>query len=183
MRLPMPAQWRRSSLTIRTKLQPDDGSPNLAHTPKRVRQTTVGEPRSVKHNVGCHYQGLACQFAPDSAIALCYLSDALAKVGKLDEALAIAREATPLHAQRGSPLWVWLVSFAQIAFNQGRVSDAALAFGRAEAKYGSVSNDRRERDDLRALLTQSLSRTELRRLLVEGAALTDEEAAHIALAW
>ena len=79
-------------------------------------------------------------------------------------------------------MWVWLVSFAQIAFKQGRVSDAAIAFGRAEAKYGSVSSYRRDRDDLRALLTQSLSSTKLQRLLAEGAALTDEEAAHIALA-
>jgi len=124
----------------------------------------------------------ADRFTPVLAIALCDLSDALAKIGQIDEALAAAREATPLHAQQGTPLWVWLVSFAQIAFKQGRVSDAAIAFGRAEAKYGSVSSYRRDRDDLRALLTQSLSSTKLQRLLAEGAALTDEEAAHIALA-
>ena len=124
----------------------------------------------------------ADRFTPVLAIALCDLSDALAKIDQIDEALATAREAAPLHAQQGTPLWVWLVSFAQIAFKQGRVSDAALALGRAEAKYGSVSNNRRDRDDLRVLLTQSLSSTELQRLLAEGAALTDEEAAHIALA-
>ena len=116
------------------------------------------------------------------ASALCDLSLALASTGEIDEALAAAREATPLHAQLGTPLWVWLVSFARIALTQGRVSDAALAFGRAEVKYGSVSNNQRDRDDLRALLMQSLSSIELHRLLVEGATLTDEEAAHVALA-
>jgi predicted ATPase len=124
----------------------------------------------------------ADRFTSSLAIALCMLSDALAKLDQIDEALAIAREATPLHAQRGTPLWVWLVSFAKIALKQGRVSDAALAFGRAEAKYGSASTDRRNRDDLRALLAKSLSSTELQRRLTEGATLTDEEAARIALA-
>ena len=124
----------------------------------------------------------ADRFTSGLAIALCQLSDALAKLDELNEALAAARESTPLHAQRGTPLWVWLVSFAQIAFKQGRVSDAALALGRAEAKYGSASNNQRARDDLLALLQRALSSTELNRLLAEGAALTDEEAAHIALA-
>ena len=116
------------------------------------------------------------------ALALSHLSKALVALDQLDEALAAAREAMPLHAQEGSSLWLWLVSFAQIAFEQGRISDAALAFGRAEAKYGSVSNNRRERDDLRKLLTRSLSGSELQSLLAQGAALADEEAAHIALA-
>jgi len=116
------------------------------------------------------------------ALALSYLSKALVALDQVDEALAAAREAMPLHAQEGSSLWLWLVSFAQIAFEQGRVSDAALAFGRAEAKYGSVSNNRRDRDDLRKQLTKSLSGNELQSLLAQGAALADEEAAHIALA-
>jgi hypothetical protein len=124
----------------------------------------------------------ADRFTSGLAISLCVLSYGLAKLDHIDEALATAREATPLHAQQGTPLWVWLVSFAQIAVRQGRVSDAALALGRAEAKHGSSSNNLRDRDDLRALLTQSLSNTELQSLLAEGAALTDEEAAHIALA-
>ena len=124
----------------------------------------------------------ADRFTSGLANALCDLSVALAKLDQIDEALATAREATPLHAKQGSPLWTWLVSFAQIALKQGRLSDAALALGRAEAKYGTVSNNRRDRDDLRALLTQSLSSTELQSLLAEGAALTDEEAARIALA-
>lgn len=79
-------------------------------------------------------------------------------------------------------MWVWLVSFARIAFKQGRVSDAALAFGRAEAKYIGVANAQSDRDDVRALLSQTVSSTDLQRLLAEGAALTDEEAARIALA-
>lgn len=124
----------------------------------------------------------ADRFTSRLAIALCDLGDALAKLDQIAEALAAAREATPLHVQQGTPLWVWLVSFAQIAFKQGRVSDAALAFGRAEAKYGSVSNNRRNRDELRALLRQSMSSNELQKLLADGATLTDEEAAHIALA-
>jgi len=122
------------------------------------------------------------RFANGLAISLCALSNALAKLGHIDEALAAAREARPLHAQHGTPLWNWLVAFALIAFKQGRVSDAALAFGRAESKYATVSNNRHNRDDLRALLTQSLSVTDLHRLLSEGARLTDEEAADIALA-
>jgi predicted ATPase/DNA-binding winged helix-turn-helix (wHTH) protein len=124
----------------------------------------------------------ADRFASGLAMALCDLSVALAKLGQIDEALAAAREATPLHAQLGTPLWIWLVSFAQIAVKQGRISDAALTLGRAEAKSESFWNNRPERDDLRALLTQSLATEELQSLLVDGAALTDEEAAHIALA-
>lgn len=124
----------------------------------------------------------ADRFDSGLASALCDLSNALARLDRLDEAIATAREAVPLHAQLGTPLWVWLVSFARIAFKQGRVSDAALALGRAEAKYGSVLNNQRDRDDLRALLIQSLASDELQRLLAKGAALTDEEAAHIALA-
>mgnify|MGYP001189138894 CR=1 FL=1 len=124
----------------------------------------------------------ADRFTSGLAIALCCLSHALAKLDQIDEALAAAREGTPLHAKQGTPLWVWLISFAQIAFKQGRVSDAALAFGRAEAKYGNVVNDQRDRVAVRALLVKSLSSGELQRLLAEGAALTDEEAARIALA-
>ena len=122
------------------------------------------------------------RFTSGLAIALCCLSHALAKVDQIEEALATAREAAPLHAQQGTPLWVWLPSFARIALKQGRVSDAALAFGRAEAKYGSVANDRRDRDELQALLAQALSSDELLRLLAQGASMTDEEAVHVALA-
>jgi tetratricopeptide (TPR) repeat protein len=124
----------------------------------------------------------ADRFTSGLAIALCMLSQELANLGEIDEALATAREAAPLHAQRGTPLWIWLVSFAQIAYKEGRLSDAARAFGRAQAKYGSVPNSQRDRDRLRSLLERSLSNTELQRLLAEGAALTDEEAARIALA-
>lgn len=124
----------------------------------------------------------ADRFTSGLAIALCCLSHALAKLGQIDEALAAAREGAPLHAQQGSPLWVWLVSFALIAFKQGRVSDAALSFGRAEAKHGNVENNQPDRDVVRGLLVQSLPSGELQRLLADGAALTDEEAARIALA-
>jgi predicted ATPase/DNA-binding winged helix-turn-helix (wHTH) protein len=123
----------------------------------------------------------ADRFTSGLAVALCMLSEALAKLDHIDEALTTAREATPLHAQQGTPLWVWLVPFAQIALKQGRVSDSALALGRVEAKYGGFSNNQRDRDDLRSLLRQSLSSDELQSLLAEGAALTDEEAARIAL--
>lgn len=124
----------------------------------------------------------ADRFTSRLAVALCELSDALANLDRIDEALAAAREAAALHSQQGTPLWIWLISFAQIALKQGRVSDAALALGRAEAKYGNIENNRRDRDDMRALLGQSLSSDELQALLTEGAVLTDEEAARIALA-
>jgi tetratricopeptide (TPR) repeat protein len=123
----------------------------------------------------------ADRFTSGLAIALCMLSDALAKLDQIDEALATAREATPLHARQGTPLWVWLVPFARIALRQGRVSDAALALGRVEAKYGGFSNNQRDRDDLRSRLRQSLSSDELQSLLAEGGALNDQEAARIAL--
>ena len=116
------------------------------------------------------------------ALALSNLSEALVELDQLDEALITAREATPLHAQEGTALWVWLVSFARMAYKRGRVSEAALAFGRAQARYGSASHKHRAREGLLALLRRSLPTAELQRLLAEGAALTDEEAAHIALA-
>jgi tetratricopeptide (TPR) repeat protein len=116
------------------------------------------------------------------ALALSNLSEALVELDQLDEALITAREATPLHAQEGTALWVWLVSFARMAYKRGRVSEAALAFGRAQARYGSASHKHRAREGLLALLRRSLPTAELQRLLAEGAALTDEEAAHMALA-
>ena len=124
----------------------------------------------------------ADRFASGLPNALGHLGRALTELDQIDEALAVSREALPLHAQQGSPLWVWLDSFARIALRQGRVSDAALALGRADAKYGNGPSDRRDRDELRALLAQSLSAPELQRLMDQGAALTDEEAARIALA-
>ena len=124
----------------------------------------------------------ADRFASGLAMALCDLSAALVQLDQLDEALTAAREAVPLHAQQGTPMWVWLMMFARIACKQRRVSDAALAFGRAEAKYWDLPNHQRELDALRSQLAQSLPASEMGALLAQGATLSDEEAAHIALA-
>ena len=117
--------------------------------------------------------------------ALGNLSAALTALGRLDDALPLAREAAALEAQGGA-LWNWLDSFALLAFKRGRVAEAALTLGRAEAVnaghgYRRQPNEQRQRDELLALLQRALPAAELDRLMEQGAALRDEEAAQIAL--
>jgi predicted ATPase/DNA-binding winged helix-turn-helix (wHTH) protein len=114
------------------------------------------------------------------------LCGALAQQGQqLDEALEMGREAAPLLIQSGA-LGTFLDHFALLAFRRGRAADAALVLGRAETSSAErgVTRDRHEqrsRDAALEGLQQSLPAGELERLLKEGAALGEADAARIAL--
>lgn len=115
------------------------------------------------------------------------LATALVMDGQVDQALEVAREAVVLDI-RNESLWLALDMLAMLAFKRGRIAEAALIFGRADAANASWrSKDFREpvegnvRDDLWAALKAALSADELERYLVQGAALSDEEAAELAV--
>jgi predicted ATPase/DNA-binding winged helix-turn-helix (wHTH) protein len=126
------------------------------------------------------------RFGGPIGTALGNLGAALTALGQLDDALAMAREAAALEARAGA-LLSWLDAFALLAFKRGRVADAALALGRAEAGNRQLGfrrqpNEQRQRDELLALLRETMQDAELQQLMQRGAALSDEEAARIALA-
>ena len=111
---------------------------------------------------------------------------ALTELGELDEAVSVLREVAPMLARQG--LWLmWLDALALLALKRGRIRDAALARGRSDARFVKFNQQRpgpitqRIRDKVLSGLQQALSAAELERLLAEGAALTDEEAARLAL--
>ncbi len=75
---------------------------------------------------------------------------------------------------------------ALLAFKRGRIADAARVFGCSEAAHAFRKGRRqvgeqRIRDQVETLLRTALAADQLERLLAEGAALSDEHAAHIAL--
>ncbi len=112
---------------------------------------------------------------------------ALTEFGELDEALSVLREAAPTLARQGT-WWIWLDTIALLAFKRGRIHDAALALGRFDAMFVKFNQPRygpvfqRIRDEVLRGLQQVLTAAELERLLAEGAAMSDEEAARGALA-
>ena len=120
------------------------------------------------------------------AAALDNLSAALTELGQLDEALSTARECVPLLTRDGE-LSHGLVFFSRLAFKRDHPQEAALTLGCIEAIYAEKGQQmppyaRRVRDETLVGLQKVFSKTELKRLLAEGAALSAEEAARIALA-
>lgn len=116
------------------------------------------------------------------SIPLGNLSAALTELGQLDEALAVARECVPIKIRDGS-LW----AFALLAFKRDRIREAVLTLGCAEAIYAKRGhprqpNEQRARDQVMTALQQKLPKSVLKQLLLEGASLSDQEAAQIALA-
>jgi predicted ATPase/DNA-binding winged helix-turn-helix (wHTH) protein len=124
-------------------------------------------------------------FSDQRSTVIGNLATALTDLGEVDEALPLAREAAARDARAGM-LWGRLDALALLAFKRGRMADAARALGRAEAAH-ALRKGRRElaeqriRDQLEALLREALPADDLQRLLAEGAALSDEQAARIAL--
>jgi len=118
-------------------------------------------------------------------IVLVNLCMSLTELGEVDEALEVARSAYPLVEQAGRVLDL-LDPFALLAFKRGRIGDAARMLGRADMCY-AMGNYRREpveqklRDKLMFSLRDAMSPDELSRLMKEGEALSDEDAAHLAL--
>ena len=93
--------------------------------------------------------------------------------------MPLLRESTSLFRQRDA-LWQCLEVLAQLALHQGRPVDAARALGRADAtnrqRFGS---EKRIRDLVESGLRQALPEDALERLMLEGAALSDNNAARI----
>ncbi|MDQ6640710.1 MAG: hypothetical protein M3Z15_13755, partial [Pseudomonadota bacterium] len=113
---------------------------------------------------------------------LCYT---LTRLGKIDEALAMARIVYPLVDRMGR-LSESLDPFANLTLRRGRAHDAARMIGRADLRFatGSITREPVEqgmRDETLAQLKDELPADELARLLAEGGALSDEEAVRLAL--
>ena len=124
-------------------------------------------------------------FSAQRKFAIGNLATALTDLGQVDEALPLAREAAAKSAQDGT-LWEVLDPLALLAFKLGRMADAARVFGCAEAVHAFRKGRRqvveqRIRDQVDTMLRSALPADELERLLVEGAALSDQQAARIAL--
>lgn len=126
------------------------------------------------------------RFTNWQSFALANLSAALTAAGELDDALQVAREALPLLRQQGS-IWSFLDHLGLLAVKRGRPLDAAQVLGCAEelnqrSGYVRQFNELRARDQLLDALRAVIKSSELERLMKEGALLTDDEAAHLALA-
>jgi predicted ATPase/DNA-binding winged helix-turn-helix (wHTH) protein len=116
---------------------------------------------------------------------LAIFAGALAEQDRLDEALKLAREAAQLMRPIGS-LGFFLDDFAMLAYKLGRSADAARSLGRAEAYFieqplRRQPGTQRVRDQLLTQLRQALPEEELTRYMEEGAAMSDEHAARVAL--
>ena len=105
--------------------------------------------------------------------------------GELTQALTAAREGLPL--RRATDFVGAMDHLALRAALAGTAATAARIAGYADGrcaakKVSRQTNEARARDRLQALLSQSLSPDELRQLLIEGAALSEDEACRLALA-
>ena len=126
------------------------------------------------------------RFDTSTAYVLVNFAVALTQFGELDEALSVLREAAPTLTRQGV-WWMWHGQIALLAFKRGRIHDAALTLGRSEAVLVQFNQQRHDpitqriRDEVLCGLQQALSASELERLLAEGAAMSDEEAARLAL--
>lgn len=114
------------------------------------------------------------------------LATALIMANQVEEALPLAREAAEMDTRHGS-LWQSLDMLAMLALKRGRPADAAVILGRGDAANAWRGGDFREpverevRNELLLSLKKVLSKEDLELLLERGAALTDEDAARIAL--
>jgi tetratricopeptide (TPR) repeat protein len=113
------------------------------------------------------------------------LAMALTEVGNLDEAVGLAKEVIPSKLRNGN-LWVVLDMYARIALERGRMTDAARILGRADESFTLHGgkrqfNEKRQRAHVHGVLARAIGADELARLMIEGEALTDEEAARLAL--
>jgi tetratricopeptide (TPR) repeat protein len=124
-------------------------------------------------------------FARAPGVVLGNLATALTMTGRLDEALDVAREAAAANARDGL-LWNFLDPIALLALRRGRVREAALALGCADARNAwrggqREPNEQHLRDQVLAALRQGLPAPALGELLAEGGALDEQAAAAAAL--
>lgn len=109
----------------------------------------------------------------------------LTERNELDEALQAAHQALE-EGLRDDTLWLMLDVFAYLAGKQGRLGDAALAFGCADAEFarrGAVRppEEQRAHDVTLDALREAMPAYFVSALLTEGAALAVEDAARLAL--
>jgi hypothetical protein len=109
----------------------------------------------------------------------------LTERGELDEALQAGRQALE-EGLRNNTLWLMLDVFAYLAGKRGRLGDAALAFGCADAEFNQRAatrrpDEQRAHDVTLAALREAMPAYFVSALLTEGAALSVEEAARLAL--
>ncbi|MGH2959683.1 MAG: ATP-binding protein, partial [Solirubrobacterales bacterium] len=125
------------------------------------------------------------RFTNWESFALANLSAALTAIGDLEEAVTRAREALPLLQQQGAA-WSFLDHFALLTYRRGRPEDAARILGCAEevnqqSGYVRQFNEQRARDQVLGLLHQTLGAAEVEQLLTDGARMSADEAARLAL--
>ena len=113
------------------------------------------------------------------------LAMALVETGQLDEAIPLAREAMAGEMQQDT-LWSVLDLYARIALVRGHPRLAARVLGRSDAGHrGSEGrrefNEQRQHDIVLSAVARLLPPAELEQLLAEGAQLSDERAAQMAL--
>ena len=118
-------------------------------------------------------------------MALGDLASYLAMLGRVDEALPLAREAVLLRSIDGS-LGMMLDQLAHLACTLGRMQEAALALGCADAHHAR-RNGRRDRylvEPMRlahAAAAAALPADELAALRARGAAMGDDEVARLTM--
>lgn len=112
-------------------------------------------------------------------MALGDLATYLVEVGRVDEALPLAREAVALRAVDGT-LGTQLDQLARLACARGRFQEAALALGRADAHHAHRHGQRERylRNPMQntiAALSTVLAAAELQALRARGAAMGDDQ--------
>ena len=145
-------------------------------------QGKAAEAIAVRREIVQRIGGRRVNYAGSNLGNLCA---ALVFNDELEAALHAAREAiAPL--QRAGSLPTYADHFALLAFKLGRHAAAARLHGRADANF-AASGFEREESELRAArmtiggLRLALGSDELERLLIEGAAMTDEATIRLAL--
>lgn len=113
------------------------------------------------------------------------LTGALTMAGNLDEALRVAREATPHLRDEGMLYWLF-DQLSLLAALSGRAKDAALLAGYADAVYEKLGRTREPMgrhamERLASVLRDSLQENEIAELQHLGAQLSEDQATRIAL--
>jgi hypothetical protein len=118
-------------------------------------------------------------------IVLGNLATALTGAGRLEEALAVSREAFPA-VQRAGRAYELLDPYAMLAFKRGKVEDAARMIGCSTEQFQLAGIRRfwveeKLYEELRAALPSLLPPGRLDALYAEGAAMPPDEAVVLAL--
>ena len=126
------------------------------------------------------------RFVERMQVYVANLATALVRDGQVEEGLQVAREAAELD-RRSDALWLSLDLYAMLALKRGRPAVAARVIGRSDAANAWRGTFREPveaqlRDEVVLALQASMSAAELAALLAAGAAMTDDEAATLALA-